>query len=227
VELSLIELGEQNVFPHVGRRTQINLRGARGPVWPVITGTFGGVDFLHSVMGEFSDKATQSEIDELEGSISSAEQNRDQPSIVKQLLSNLPSGLFGGNDESGKVDELQANANAAQMQNMHISPKNPEEFTRQAALIAKQIYPALKFHDDIMRTISEAIEQIPVLPDLIEQLSEAISIFVFSLIAPFVLPLIKQIKAELSTGSSEIIASSRDKQLIVFHGKDNTSYQVF
>lgn len=50
IELALIELGERGVFPHVGRRTQVNLPGARHPVYPLITGTFGGVDFLHSVM---------------------------------------------------------------------------------------------------------------------------------------------------------------------------------
>ena len=66
-ELALIELGETEVFPHVGRRTQMRLPGARHPVYPIITGkfltcleilscrlissgTFGGVDFLHSVM---------------------------------------------------------------------------------------------------------------------------------------------------------------------------------
>lgn len=49
-ELALIELGERGVFPHVGRRTQMQLPGARGPVYPTVTGTFGGVDFLHSVM---------------------------------------------------------------------------------------------------------------------------------------------------------------------------------
>ena len=49
-ELALIELGERDIFPHVGRRTLMNLPGARGPVYPIVTGTFGGVDFLHSVM---------------------------------------------------------------------------------------------------------------------------------------------------------------------------------
>ena len=49
-ELVLIELGERGVFPHVGRQTQVNLPGTRQPVYPIVTGTFGGVDFLHSVM---------------------------------------------------------------------------------------------------------------------------------------------------------------------------------
>lgn len=49
-ELALIELGERGIFPHVGRRTMIDLPGARQSVYPLVTGTFGGVDFLHSVM---------------------------------------------------------------------------------------------------------------------------------------------------------------------------------
>lgn len=44
----------------------------------------------------------------------------------------------------------------------------------------------------------------------------------FSLLAPFVLPIINQVKTELNTGSSEIIQSSKEKQLIVFYD-DNSS----
>jgi hypothetical protein len=51
-ELALIELGEQDVFPHVGRNTKLRIPGARQSVYPLVTGTFGGVDFLHSVTGE-------------------------------------------------------------------------------------------------------------------------------------------------------------------------------
>lgn len=172
-------------------------------------------------MGEFSDKATQSEIDELEGTISNAERNRQSASIIQDLLDKLPSGLLGGG-ESEKVDQLQQNATAAQMQNMHITPKEPEEFTRQAQLLTQQIYPVLEFHDNLMRTISEAIEKIPILPDLLSELQEQLNIFVFSLIAPFLMPLIKQIKSELNTGSSEIIQSSLDKQHVVFNDDNST-----
>lgn len=51
-ELALIEMGERDVFPHVGQDTRIRLEGADGDVYPIVTGTFGGVDFLHSVTGE-------------------------------------------------------------------------------------------------------------------------------------------------------------------------------
>jgi hypothetical protein len=74
----------------------------------------------------------------------------------------------------------------------------------------------------IMQSISEAIEKIPILPELIEQLQEELNKMVFSLLAPFVLPIIQQVKNELRTGSSEIIKSSRDKQHIVFSNDYST-----
>lgn len=215
-ELALIELGERGVFPHVGRQTRIDLPGARQPVYPLVTGTFGGVDFLHSVMGEVSDKATQSEIQELEGTIQQAQKGQGNPSVLQDLLDQLPDGLLGGGNQKDKMNELQRNRDAAQMENMHISPREPEEWAQQLQQITKQIYPVMEWHDDLMKSINETIENIPVLPDLIENFQEQINIFVFSAIAPYVLPIIKQVKAELSTGSSEVIQSSREKQLIVF-----------
>ncbi|KAF1810621.1 heterokaryon incompatibility Het-C [Eremomyces bilateralis CBS 781.70] len=221
-ELALIELGERDVFPHVGRRTQVQIQGARDAVYPIVTGTFGGVDFLHSVMGEVSDKVTQSEMDELEGTMNSTQQQQNG-SMLKDFLDKLPSGLFGGDDEKKKADDLQANAAAAQMQNMNISPKQPEEFTRQISEIMKtQVYPIMAYHDEIMHSITETIEKIPILPDLLEQFTEQLNLFVFSLLAPFVLPIMSQIKNELATGSSEVITSSREAQHIVFNNDSCT-----
>src|SRR5436305_8166787 len=117
-------------------------------------------------MGEFTDKATQSEIQDLESTMQQSSQG--DTSLLKDLLNQIPSGIFGGNDPAGQADQLQANSTAAQMQNMHISPKKPEEFTKQAVEISKQVYPILQWHDEIMQSITEAIEKIPVLPQLIE-----------------------------------------------------------
>jgi len=221
-ELALMELGERDIFPHVGRRTQMQVPGARSPVYPIVTGTFGGVDFLHSVMGEFNDKATQSELEELEGAISHAK-NSDT-SLLKDILNKVPSGVFGSNEDQGKkADELQANATASQMQNMRITPKEPEEFTKQIQEIMKQVYPIIEFHDNIMKGISSAIDKIPILPDILEQLQDQVNLFVFSLLAPYIMPVISQVKNELHTGSSEVIKSSQDHQMAVFSNDNDTN----
>jgi hypothetical protein len=240
-ELSLIEMGYSDIFPHVGRNARFQISGVRQPVYPLITGTFGGVDFLHSVCGEISDKATQSELRELEGAIADADRKKNK-SQIKDLLSQLPDGIFGDKDQGGKADELEENAQAAQMGNMRstsfhynirsetmlictphlVTPKEPEEFTRQIGELVKQIYPIMEFHDEIMQSINDFIEQIPVLPELIEQVQEQVTTFVFSLLAPYVLPILDQVKTELETGSSEVIASAREKQHIVFNDHNCT-----
>ncbi|KAK1757416.1 ATP-dependent RNA helicase DDX42 [Echria macrotheca] len=219
-ELALIEMGERDVFPHVGRNTQIRIPGARGSVYPLVTGTFGGVDFLHSVTGEVSDKLTQSELQDLEGTLQES-QNKDT-SYLRELLDKIPDGLLGSGNGKAKMDDIQHNAQAAAQQTEPVSPRDPEEFTIYIQQIFAQVMPAIEFHDELLQTISEAIEKIPVLPKIIEQLEEQLSAFVFSIIAPFIIPVLDQVKNELATGATEIIESSKNEQLIVFHDDHST-----
>ncbi|KAL7620483.1 hypothetical protein AAE478_009478 [Parahypoxylon ruwenzoriense] len=219
-ELALIELGERHVFAHVGRSTKLQIPGARRDVYPCVTGTFGGVDFLHSVTGEVSDKLTQNEIQELEGTLQ--QNSRNDTSILEGLLDKIPDGILGGDNKKQKLEEIQSNATNAQMENTSISPKEPEEFTQYIQQVFQQIMPAIQFHDEIMKGLSKAIEKIPILPQIIEQLEEQLSVWVFSIMAPFVVPIIQQVKNELRTGSSEIIESSKNEQHIVFNDDDCT-----
>ncbi|KAI1136015.1 Het-C-domain-containing protein [Hypoxylon sp. FL0543] len=222
VELALIEMGERDVFPHVGRRTRIQIPGARHEVYPCVTGTFGGVDFLHSVTGEVSDKLTQNEIQELEGTLEENSRKNDT-SILEGLIDKIPDGIFGGGDDKKqKLETIQSNAANAQMANTSISPREPEEFTRYVQEVFQQVMPAIEFHDELLKGISEAIEKIPILPQLIEQIEDQMSMWVFSIMAPFVVPIIQQVKNELRTGSSEIIESSKNEQHIVFNDDEST-----
>jgi len=216
-ELALIELGERDVFPHVGRDTEMRIPGARNNVYPCVTGTFGGVDFLHSMTGEMSDKMTQSEIEDLEGTLQ--KNARDDTSMIEGLLDKIPDGLLGGGstgDKKNKMHEIQDNASNAQMEQSRISPREPEEFTRYVQDVFRSIMPAIEFHDELFMNISEALDKIPILPQIIEQLEEQMSMWVFSIIAPMVVPILQQVKNELRTGSSEIIQSSEKEQHIVF-----------
>ncbi|TQS35062.1 hypothetical protein Golomagni_04528 [Golovinomyces magnicellulatus] len=226
IELALIELGERDVFPHVGSCTRFQIQGVRDSIYPIVTGTFGGVDFLHSVLGEFNDKATQSEIQELEGTI--RQESKGDTSLLKELLGKIPKTIFEGKDHARNIDNLKTNSATTHMNSLSISSRQPEEFSNQIQEIIRQIYPVIEWHDDIMKTLIQKVEKIPLLPNLISTLEEQINIFVFSLIAPYVLPLINQVKNELNTGSSEIIQSSKDKQLIVFNDDhaDNPTHSM-
>lgn len=143
-------------------------------------------------------------------------------SMLRDLLDKIPDGFFGDKHESDKVNQLQDNANSAHLESMSVSPREPEEFTRYVQDIFRQVQPAIEFHDEVMKSITSAIEAIPVIPKVVEQLEEELSRFVFSLIAPTIVPLIQNIKSELTTGSNEIIASSEKEQHIVFHDDRST-----
>ncbi len=91
VELSLRELGFQDVFPHTGTNTMITLRGNR--VYPLVTGTFGMVDFYHSVLGEATDHFTQSEVNEMDNALGTAQtaaQSSNPVITLVKLLSKVP-----------------------------------------------------------------------------------------------------------------------------------------
>ena len=49
-ELALRKMGHNEIFCHVGDRVSVNT--PNGPAPPLVTGTFGGADFLHSLLGE-------------------------------------------------------------------------------------------------------------------------------------------------------------------------------
>ncbi|KAJ5108750.1 hypothetical protein N7456_005425 [Penicillium angulare] len=222
-ELSLIELGERDVFPHVGRETMLEIEGVSDYVYPIVTGTFGGVDFFHSVLGEFSDKTKQSELQSLEGVISESENDSSSESILQGLLSKIPSGLLGDSDQTGQMDDFKAKADEAKINGSNVSPREPEEWAIYLSDVQKQVYPILEWHDRLLKSINEIIEKIPVLPDLIENIQNEITVFVFSVIAPYVLPIIQQVKSELETGSSEVIQSSQQQQHIVFNDDSSSN----
>ncbi|RAQ47021.1 cell cycle control protein TINC [Aspergillus flavus] len=223
-ELSLIEMGESEISPHVGRNTIVELNGAQNDVYPVVTGTFGGVDFFHSVLGELSDKVTQSEVQSLEGVITDSQSGSPSESFVQDLLSMIPAGLVDDSEaQANKMEEFKTQSENAKQYSQDVSPRELEEWTCYLEGLHQKIYPVLEWHDEIIKSINSAIEKIPVLPELVEQIQDHITVFVFSVLAPYVLPIIKQVKVELQTGSSEVIQSSREQQHIVFENDESSN----
>lgn len=229
IELALNEMGV-DAFTHVGDNCRINLNGKRVP--PIVTGTFGMTDFLHSVVGEVSDKLMQSEVQDLENKVQNASnKNHNQTtSTLKKILDKIPFGLLGlGDDDfSGQADKLQEAADAKEFeQKASIAPGakkatlSADDVKRQAAQTAKDIYPILEYHDKVMKAITQGIEKIPGAEDLLENLSGAMQIFIFSVLSPYVVPILDRVKVELSAGSAGILQASEKGQYIVFNDDDS------
>ncbi|MCJ1341585.1 hypothetical protein MMC09_006881 [Bachmanniomyces sp. S44760] len=248
-ELALRELGFGNVFPHVGHGTEIDLRGRR--VFPLVTGTFGAVDFLHSVLGEATDHFAQTEVEELDIALgdAQAQSNRDasrgpvqQASYLTTLLGQVP----GAGPLMREAEELQASSREQEQENAaYISrdasqpfaaelpgsePRVPggdqarpetghipglsADFDPQKTI--RQIYPILEFRDKVVKLIAKTIEKIPGLESLVEKITDTLTLFVLSLLAPFVRPVINAVAKQLKAGSSTVVDASGKHQYEVW-----------
>ena len=239
-ELVLREMGFLDVFPHTGVATQINLRGRQ--VFPLVTGTFGVVDFLHSVIGEATDHFAQSEVEQMDTALGNAsEQSKkdgseasrggpDGPGASKgsslgsmtSLLSQMP----GAGGLVQQAQNLQASSDEQERQNRAANPSGnqPPAHAPQAtasgpsynipgtnidpAKTVAQIYPILEFRDKVARAISATIEKIPGLQALVEKITETLTLFILSLLAPFIRPIINAVSDSLKNGSSGVIDAS-------------------
>lgn len=237
-ELVLREMGFQNVFPHTGTATQINLHGHH--VFPLVTGTFGMVDFFHSVLGEATDHFTQSDVNEMDialGDAQTSAQSHNSLNALTGLLGKIP----GTRDLVSEAEMLKKQSEAQEMINrsrgahmgyagrgldgheqsrapgpgqggaapgpgLHGMPDfNPQE------TVAK-IYPILAFRDKVVRTLNSIIEKVPGLEAIIDKITETLTVFIMSLLAPFVRPLINAASKSLQTGSVGVIAASGKHQ---------------
>ncbi|EAS34949.3 HET-C domain-containing protein HetC [Coccidioides immitis RS] len=241
-ELVLREMGMYNVFPHTGTKTMMTVRGKH--IFPLVTGTFGMVDFFHSVLGEATDHFAQSEIDEADNAFGSAQASGSSAPLngLTNMLGNVPGmgDLITEAQQLQQQSQAQAQANQqyqshhggygasrgfnddghgqgagyyddtrAPGQNGANIPGMPD-FDPQKTI--SQIYPILVFRDKVVRRVSSVVEKIPGLESLMEKISETLTVFVYSLLAPFVRPLITFASKKLHLGSSEVINSSAQHQ---------------
>jgi hypothetical protein len=233
-ELALRELGHHNVFPHVGANTEINLRGKR--VFPLTTGTFGGVDFMHSVLGEATDHVTQSEVDEMQSALNNAsaqgKRSGSSPSGEVSGLVSLLSKVPGTSSLCQEAVRLQSESDQYAAQNAGAGARgfddggysqdrawNPVASANNTAdpqAIVAKIYPILVFRDNVVRSISNIVSKIPGLESLIDKITEKVTLTVMGLLAPYVTPLIAAASNSLKQGSSSVVDASGKHQYEVW-----------
>ncbi|KAJ5159778.1 uncharacterized protein N7482_006782 [Penicillium canariense] len=239
IELALREMGFHNVFPHTGTATQCIVRGHH--VFPLVTGTFGMVDFFHSVLGEATDHFTQSEVNEMDLALGDAE-NNSQSNNSLNALTGLLGKIPGTRDLVAEAEHLKQQSEAQERSNYargsHMGyvqtgnfeqsrASNPSQPSTSGATpgpglqgmpdfnpqeTVSKIYPILAFRDKVVRKLNSIIEKVPGLETIIEKISETLTVFIMSLLAPFIRPLINAASKSLHTGSSGVIAASSKHQ---------------
>lgn len=240
-------MGFREVFPHVGAQALVNVRGKA--IYPLTTGTFGAVDFLHSVLGEATDHLSQSEVDELDIALKNAESSQSgstgsrgffgggSSSVADDFLSLLGQIPGQGSGLASQARDLQAQSQAEKYENERTrasvnthfqgppgsagGPPGPgipgmkPDFDAEKT-IAK-IMPILTFRDKVVKAISATVAKIPGLEKLVETISEKITLFIMSLLAPYIHPIIETVSKSLKDGSSTVVNASADQQYVVWN----------
>ncbi|KAF7302983.1 Heterokaryon incompatibility protein het-c [Mycena kentingensis (nom. inval.)] len=203
VEIALRKMGHQEVFCHVGEDTEIETPNGRAP--PLVTGTFGSSDFLHSLMGEATDKLSQASVTDLADKLQNTQSDDlgSKISSLKAILSKLPIG--GGDEKMQQGEQLAEESKAYNFDPDNVAPPEVQE----------KLLAVLRWRDDLMRSILEKMEMIPGLEELMEELSNALSAYVFTTIGPWLTPILQQATSALGEGSKAVI--DQDDQYEVFN----------
>ncbi|KAJ2923604.1 hypothetical protein H1R20_g13491, partial [Candolleomyces eurysporus] len=193
-EIALRKMGHREVFCHVGDRVTVNT--PNGPAPPLVTGTFGGADFLHSLLGEAGEHVLfPCSLCHLVVNIKKQAQLSGSPNFG--VLKNILSKIMGGesNDKLNQGEQMQQQAQA-----YHFDPNNscPPE-------VMQRLVELLKWHDDVMRQILRKIEMVPGLAGMLEEFSNALNAYIYTILAPYVTPLMTQATSVLDEGSKAVI----------------------
>lgn len=187
------------------------------------------LDFLHSVIGEATDHFTQSEVEEMDIALKNASEGATGQRGLggggggmedfAGLISQIP-GM--GGSFAAEARDLEAASQAQARQNEMTRAAAPSGGTHYTVpgmsqnfdpvKTASQIYPILVFRDKIVKAISATIAKIPGLEALVEKISEKLTLFVLSLLSPFIRPIIEAVSKSLKDGSSTVVSASADQQ---------------
>ncbi|EJC98232.1 Het-C-domain-containing protein [Fomitiporia mediterranea MF3/22] len=216
-ELVLVSMGHRDVFTHVGDRVRIQAPNGKY-VAPLITGTFGGNDFIHSLLGEATDHISQASVSDLNKELEKASaRTRSGPGgsndggvsvgLLKDLLGKVP---FGDDSSSGgDMSRSEMNRGMDDIERIRAGPaaggKRPEDMSPQE--LHAVLWRVLTFRDSIVKKIEKTIEKIPGLGPLIEKLMDSISVFIFTTLEPYLKPIMKTATTGLMSASGEVIDS--------------------
>lgn len=96
----------------------------------------------------------------------------DKASALKSILSKIG----GGSEKVDETEDLQQKSKAYNFNPDDVAP--PE--------VQQQLFSVLKWRDSVYREILKKIEMIPGLSDLIDELTNALNAYVYTVIAPWI-----------------------------------------
>lgn len=195
-ELALVSMGHGDVFVHIGDAVRVRAHNGK-MVAPIVTGTFGSSDFIHSLLGEATDHISEASVTDLNKEFDRARSKSNSSSaILRDAFLKLPGG--SGDKMRGDMEGIERMRTG-----MERGDRRPEDMSPQE--LHSVLWKVLSFRDSVMKGISGMLEKIPGLNLIIEKIQDSISVFVFTTLEPFLKPILETATAGLSSASSEVI----------------------
>lgn len=187
-------------------------------------------------LGEATDHFAQGEVEQLDLALKDAQAqsqpggsgNRSGTSSGLSDMTGLLQHVPGAGTLAREAGELQAQSDqqeqAIEETARYDAPPNAAGSATEGAVqnipgtnidplkVAKQIYPILEFRDKVVKMINATIEKVPGLEALVTKITDTLNLFILSLLAPFVRPIINAISHQLTSGSGGIIDASGRSQ---------------
>lgn len=224
-ELVLIALGHRDVFPHVGSNCKINLNGQS--VYPIVTGTFGGKDFLHSLLGGAQDSLSQVELGEIQEQLENGAGAQTSADALKKLFDMVPVdftadegqsySLGGGSSSMGgdrgafvskKYSSISEEIDSLKNSCSGTNSSDPED-------IISRLYPLFEFRDRVMKKIEIFMDSVPFLSTIKEKISDSLTLFVMGVIQPIIAPMLSDLVNGLHSGTEMVV--NDDEQFRVWN----------
>ncbi|KAJ5945598.1 hypothetical protein N7454_002437 [Penicillium verhagenii] len=194
-ELALREMGFHNIFTH----------------WNGDTDQCPWASDLPA-----TDHFTQSEVNEMDIALGDAENSAHSNNSLN-ALTGLLGKVPGTRDLVHEAEHLRQLSDAQEVTNRsrgsHMGYAQTGDFRgvdEQSRAGGASPGPGLQ--DKVVRKLNSIIEKVPGLEAIIEKITETLTVFIMSLLAPFVRPLINAASKSLQTGSSGVVEASGKHQ---------------
>ncbi|KIJ29126.1 hypothetical protein M422DRAFT_37079 [Sphaerobolus stellatus SS14] len=161
-ELALRKLGHTDIYCHVGDAVIIDTPCGSAP--PLVTGTFGSADFMHSVLGEGMDRLSEASMSNLAVKLNDAKSKTENHiPILHSLLSEFLPSSHAHSQKMSQAENLRSEA-----LNLSLDDAAPQE-------VQDLLWKILEWRDAVYKEILGTIAMIPGLLELFDQLTEALN----------------------------------------------------
>lgn len=226
-ELVLIDMNYTDVFPHVGSNTKVNA-GERKGLYPLVTGSFGSADFIHSFLGAAQDSLDQS-ISSLHGlesrlnaTIGTSKESAEKlkwylgmlpPStqlLIQTSMSSLSSSSGISFSSSTKLQDNSDPSTAAKQAvdqfiaflQGHTVPQVKANSGITTDEARQYLTPIFRFHDTVMRAVDESLDvNNPVVKHFHTTLSQSLNSFTLSMAQPTLTPILECLRVSFLKAS--------------------------